>query len=63
MRYELKSIGIWSFVKISFFMNLILGAVFGFFYAIFLGLFVSLMGNTPLADDLGFDPSEMSVAP
>ena len=61
MRYELKSIGIWSFVKISFFLNLILGVIIGFFYAVFMGLFLSIAGNSPLADEWGMDPNEMSI--
>lgn len=61
MRYELKSIGIWSFVKVSFFVNLVLGFIIGFFYASFIGLFLSIAGNSPLANEWGIDPNEMSI--
>ncbi|MBU0983748.1 MAG: DUF3566 domain-containing protein [candidate division Zixibacteria bacterium] len=57
MRYELKSIGIWSFVKISFFLNLVLGFVFGIFYALMFGFILAAtssltpgMGGLPMED-------------
>ena len=61
MRYELKSIGVWSLVKISFFLNLVFGAIVGLVYAMFLGLFFSIADSSLVADEWGFDPSEMSV--
>lgn len=42
MRYELKSIGIWSFTKVAFFFNLVAGFIFGLLYALFLGVFLTL---------------------
>ena len=63
MRYELKSIAVWSVMKISFFLNLILGGILGFFYALFFGLIVSVMGQSPFASQYQFDPSEMSMLP
>lgn len=45
MRYELKSIPYWAFIKIAFFVNLIGGFVIGIFYAIFFGLFMTAMSN------------------
>ena len=45
MRLELKSIGYWSLIKISFIVNLVIGFIIGLFYALFMGAFLSLMGN------------------
>jgi hypothetical protein len=36
VRYELRSIGIWALIKVSFFLNLIFGFIFGIFYALIL---------------------------
>lgn len=36
MRYELRSIGIWALIKVSFFLNLIFGFIFGIFYSLIL---------------------------
>ena len=36
MQYELRSIGIWALIKVSFFLNLIFGFIFGIFYALIL---------------------------
>jgi hypothetical protein len=55
MRLELKTIGIWSFIKVSFFFSLIFGFIFGFLYAIFAGLVLTVMGGLPYlpADEYG----------
>ena len=55
MRLELKTIGVWSFIKVSFFFSLVFGFIFGFLYAIFAGLILSVMGGLPYlpADDYG----------
>ena len=42
MRYELKSISTWSYIKVMFFVNLIVGFVLGIFYGIFSGVFISI---------------------
>jgi len=47
MKLELKSIGLWSLIKISVFINMIMGFVFGVFYA-FLMSFMSKAGMLPL---------------
>lgn len=39
MRYELKSIPIWAFLKITFFVNFVTGFILGIFLAPFVGLF------------------------
>ena len=55
MRLELKTIGVWSFIKVSFFFSLVFGFIFGFLYAIFAGLILTVMGGLPYlpADDYG----------
>lgn len=63
MRYELKSIAVWSVVKMSFFLNLILGGILGFFYSLFFGFFIQLMGQSPFMSQYQYEPSEMSLFP
>ncbi|MBU8932978.1 MAG: hypothetical protein KOO62_03115 [candidate division Zixibacteria bacterium] len=45
MKLELRSISLWSFIKISVFVNLIIGFIGGLIYAVFLGMFMSLFAN------------------
>ncbi len=45
MKFELKSISYWSAIKVSFVVNLLLGLVMGFFFAIFSGIVLSLMDS------------------
>lgn len=45
MNWELKSISIWAFVKITFFVSLILGFIFGIFYGMVAGLMLSVMSE------------------
>lgn len=47
MRYELRSIGIWSFVKVAFFVNLVAGFVSGLLYALFFGAIMAAMSQMP----------------
>jgi hypothetical protein len=55
MRYELKSIRTWSFFKIAFFINLIMGFLFGVLYALMIPLLVRVADLVPgLAGDLGY---------
>ncbi|MFH2036517.1 MAG: DUF3566 domain-containing protein [Candidatus Zixiibacteriota bacterium] len=42
MKMELKSIGYWSLLKISFVVNLVIGFLMGLFFAIFTGLFMTV---------------------
>ncbi len=55
MRLELKTIGVWSFIKVSFFFSLVFGFIFGFLYAIFAGLILTVLGGLPYlpADEFG----------
>jgi len=45
MRYEIKSIGIWPFIKVSFFFNLVIGFIFGLLYALFAGFIMTIMSQ------------------
>jgi len=45
MKYELKSIGYWPLIKVSFLINLIVGFIMGLFVALFMGLMISLLGR------------------
>jgi hypothetical protein len=45
MKLELKFIGYWSVVKISFIVNLILGFITGFFFAMIVGFFFSVISS------------------
>lgn len=58
MRYELKSIGIWAFIKVMFFLNLIFGFMFGVFYAIVLIPLVTALGAIT-----GFDNPALAEMP
>ena len=49
MRYELKSIGIWALIKVSFFFNLIVGFIAGLLYAMLFSFFMAVMANLPFA--------------
>lgn len=53
MLYELKSIGVWSYIKVMFFINLFVGFGLGIFYGIFSGLFLAL------ASELMFIPEDI----
>ncbi len=59
MKYELKSIGYWSLVKISFVVNFFMGLVIGFFMAIFMGLFLTAMSNFGSLGSMGLPEGQM----
>ncbi len=61
MRYELKSIGLWPFIKISFFANLILGFVVGLLYALFFSFIVAVLTKLPGFQAPGLDTDEISL--
>lgn len=60
MRYELKTIGLWSLLKVSFFLNLVFGFVVGLVYAFMFSVMIAISGFIPL-EDLGVDTSELSL--
>lgn len=47
MRYEIRTIGVWAFIRVAFFFNLVAGLLGGFFAAVALSLMVAVM--TPFA--------------
>lgn len=55
MRYELKSISTWSYIKVMFFVNLIVGFVLGIFYGIFTGVFISIAAELMFFSEDAFD--------
>ena len=61
MKYELKTIGYWPVIKISFVINLIIGFIIGIFYALFMGIILSLAAQFPMFSELsgpyGEEPS------
>jgi len=61
MRLELKSIGYWSLIKISFVVNLVIGFVIGLVYAIFMGAFLGLAGN--MSDLTGMPMMDEAMPP
>ncbi|UCD93799.1 MAG: DUF3566 domain-containing protein [Candidatus Zixiibacteriota bacterium] len=59
MKFELRTIGYWSLIKISFVVNLIAGFIVGIGIALFMGLMISfaermagLAGMPPLPEDM-----------
>lgn len=56
MRFELKSIGVWAFIKVAFFVNMILGFLFGILYAVFFGFLMAIMQKLPYMPDGGMEP-------
>jgi len=63
MRYELKSFGIWAFVKVAFFLNLIIGFVFGLVYSAFLGLFLAASSAMPFEEMSEFPLDSNAIGP
>lgn len=61
MRYELKSIAVWPFVKVAFFFNLIAGFLMGLLYALFIGFFMSVLSNIPALDTGDIPVGQLSI--
>ncbi|MEE8576585.1 MAG: DUF3566 domain-containing protein [candidate division Zixibacteria bacterium] len=59
-RFELRSVGVWSSIKICFFLNLIIGFGAGFAYALVFYLFVAVQPTLGLFDG-GMDLPEESI--
>lgn len=53
MRYELKTIGIWAFIRVAFILNLLAGFVAGLFCIPFMALFMAAMETTAYMDEVG----------
>jgi len=55
MRYELKSIRIWTFLKVAFFINLVMGFLFGILYAMMIPVLSKVAGMIPgFSGELGY---------
>lgn len=61
MRYELKSIKLWAFVKVSFFINLPIGFILGLLYAMTLPFMVAGMAQFGGFPGQVFDPSDFPI--
>jgi len=59
MKLELKSIGYWSLIKLSFILNLIIGFIMGLFFAIFTGTLISIMEQFGGFAGMGMIESDM----
>ncbi len=57
MRYELRSIGLWSFIKVSFFINLPFGFMLGLLYTVTLPFMFAGMGEFGLGGPV-IDPDD-----
>ena len=62
MRYEIKSIRLWSFLKIAFFLNILVGFLSGFLMAFFTAFFISALRSMGEMSRFGFEmPSEFPI--
>jgi len=61
MRYEIKSIPIWPFTKVSFFYNLVIGFIIGLFYAMIAGLLATVMAELSLIEADGFEYDSLPI--
>ena len=61
MRYELKSVGIWAFTKVSFFINLPVGFILGLLYAAMLPFMMMGMAEFGGFPGGAIDPSDMPI--
>lgn len=62
MKFELKSISVWSAIKVGFFLNLVLGFVMGLVLALFMAPIMAIMSSVAPTDVYGgTDFSGMSI--
>lgn len=61
MRYEVKSIAIWPLIKVSFFLSMIVGFLFGLLYAIFLSFIMTIASSIPILDTGELALEDLSV--
>ncbi|MDH4157372.1 MAG: DUF3566 domain-containing protein [candidate division Zixibacteria bacterium] len=61
MRYEIKSITIWPLIKVSFFLSMIVGFIFGLLYAIILSFVVTIASSVPMLDTGELALEDLSV--
>ncbi|MBI5266968.1 MAG: DUF3566 domain-containing protein [candidate division Zixibacteria bacterium] len=55
MKYEIRSISLWSFVKQCFFLSLVIGFIVGIFYGLFIGLMVNMSSRFDFLRDMDED--------
>lgn len=55
MKYEIKSIRIWSFLKVMFFINILVGILGGFVFAFFTATIVSALGTMEAMNPYGLE--------
>jgi len=60
MKLELKSLGLWSVIKIGFIVNLIMGFVMGLLAALFMLPLMALMSGLGSVGMEGLDPAEFA---
>jgi len=61
MRFELKSISLWAFIKVAFFVNMIFGFLIGVLYAFLFGFIMAVMQNLPYMPQEEFPPSDAPI--
>ena len=62
MRYELKSIGIWAYIKVAFLLNLVFCFLIGLLCTAMLPLLLIPLESLPLLDAPGLDIGEFPFA-
>ncbi len=60
MRYELKRIPLWPFIKVAFFINLLIGFVFGLFYSPIVSVIMMVLTATPYLGSAGVESAPAS---
>lgn len=60
MKYELKSISVWAYLKLAVIINFIGGFLLGLFYAVMMGPFLAILSEMPQFRSSGIDFSEAS---
>jgi len=61
MRYEIKSIGVWAYIKIGFFLNLLIGFVAGVFFAVFMSLQIAMMDQFGIGAGAGMAVDDLPM--
>jgi hypothetical protein len=61
MRYELKSISLWSVIRVSFFLNMVIGFVLGALYALMMSIYFAAASSFPALIGGGIDISGSSI--
>lgn len=59
-RYELRSVDLWAFTKVAFFVNLIIGFVLGLISTMFFGVISAILAGVPMVSE-DFSETEQSI--